>query len=34
VLWSSSTGSLKVRRDPGETVPPAGARDVMQPPAP
>jgi hypothetical protein len=34
ILWSSSTGSLKVRRDPGETAPPAGARDVMQPPGP
>jgi hypothetical protein len=34
VLWSSSTGSLKVRRDPGPSGPPAGARDVMQPPSP
>jgi len=34
VLWSSSTGSLRVRRDPGPTAPPAGARDVMQPPGP
>jgi hypothetical protein len=34
ILWSSSTGSLKVRRDPGQSAPPAGAKDVMQPPTP
>lgn len=34
VLWSSSTGSLKVRRDPGPSAPPAGAREVLQPPTP
>jgi hypothetical protein len=34
ILWSSSTGSLKVRRDPAPSAPPAGARDVMQPPTP
>jgi anti-sigma factor RsiW len=34
VLWSSSTGSLRVRRDPGETAPPPGARDVLAPPEP
>lgn len=34
VLWTSSTGSLKVRRDPAPTEPPAKAKDVMQPPSP
>ena len=34
ILWSSSTGSLRVRRDPGTAAPPEGAREVMQPPTP
>jgi len=33
ILWSSSTGSLKVPRNPTSSEPPAGARDVMHPPA-
>jgi hypothetical protein len=32
VLWTSSTGSLKVRRDPGESAPPDKTGGTLAPP--
>lgn len=32
ILWSSSTGSLRVRRDHGETAPPPETKDLLAPP--